>query len=117
MAHRSMLQGRGWGRGGLAELRATQKLGRGGGLNWDGTEGLWRLFPEKVTASDHGDRVEPTFPQGAQGHDTHGEQTASSRMHFQLTHTKRFLLSLKLWVYIYHSQHAPPSLPQLSPHP
>lgn len=60
MAHRSMLQGRGSGRGGLAELRATQKLGREGGLNWDGTEGLWRLFPEKVTASDHGDRVEPS---------------------------------------------------------
>ncbi|XP_010848968.1 PREDICTED: prolow-density lipoprotein receptor-related protein 1-like, partial [Bison bison bison] len=35
-------------------------LGREGGLNWDGTEGLWRLFPEKVTASDHGDRVEPS---------------------------------------------------------
>lgn len=29
-------------------------------MNWDGTEGLWRLFPEKVTASDHGDRVEPS---------------------------------------------------------
>lgn len=60
MAHRSMLQGWGWGRGGPAELRATQKLGAGGGLDWDGTEGLWRLFPEKVTASDHGDRVEPS---------------------------------------------------------
>ena len=35
-------------------------MGREGGLNWDGTEGLWRLFPEKVTASDHGDRVEPS---------------------------------------------------------
>lgn len=29
-------------------------------------------------------------------------------MHFQLTHTKRFLLSLKLWFYIYHCQTLPP---------
>lgn len=54
MAHRSMLQGRGWRRGGLAELRAAQKLGRekkkvgegrGLGLGWD--RGVVEAFPRK----------------------------------------------------------------------
>lgn len=41
----------------------------------------------------------------------HSWATTAARMHFQFTHTKYFLLSLKLWSYIYHWQHTPPSCP------
>lgn len=61
-----------------------------------------------------GTGVEPTFPRGAQGHDTHGEQTASYRMHFQLTHTSVSTVS-KLWFYIYHGQHSSLSSPSSPP--
>lgn len=46
----------------------------------------------------------------------HSWAIAATRMHFQFTHTKCFLLSLKLWSCIYHCQHTPPSQPS-SPTP
>lgn len=48
----------------------------------------------------------------------HSWAIAATRMHFQFTHTKYFLLSLKLWSHIYHCQHSPPSHPgSPTPHP